>query len=189
VTPNVTMHEPFAAIVPPVSATVDAENVGVPPQVVAPLPTSVRFAGSVLVKATLLVATELALPSVTVTCDVAPGAIDVGLNVIAAVGPASTVNVADALLAFAGAFVDVTAPAASVAVYVPGVADVRSSAIVQLEDDGIVPFDSAIDEPLAIAVPPQLLLVFAVAATVRFDGRLSVNAAPLTAALLFGFVI
>ena len=47
--------------------------------------------------------------------------------------------------------------------------------------------ESAIEEPEATSVPPQELLLFAVAPTARFVGRASENAAPSIDAL-FAFV-
>src|SRR5262249_32573653 len=43
--------------------------------------------------------------------------------------------------------------------------------------------------PVAVAVPPQVLLRFGVEATTKPEGRLSVNASPLSVTLLFGLVM
>jgi len=73
--------------------------------------------------------------------------------------------------------------------FTPAVVPCTSTETVQLALAARVPAESVTwPEPAtAVAVPPQVLLRFGVAATTRPAGRLSVNAIPFSVTLVFGF--
>src|SRR5471032_1258637 len=113
VTLTVTVHEPPAVMLPPLSATLGPllAPVTTPPHVVAAPAAAVfsRLAGYVSVKATPVMAVALVLVSVKVSTDAAFGDTDVGLNAFAIVGCARTVSV-EVAAAAVPALVVVTAP-------------------------------------------------------------------------------
>ncbi len=126
VTLTVTVQEPLAGIVPPVSATVLPPFVAVtvpPVHVVAPAGVALltRLAGYVSVNAAPVIGDAFEFDSVMVRTVVEPGAIEVGEKAFATVGCARTFNVAVAAAA-APALVVVTTPV--VLMYAPAVVDV-----------------------------------------------------------------
>ena len=99
-----TVHEPDAGIVPPASCTLLPLLAAVTtpaPHVVAPPAAAVftRPAGYVSVNAAPVIADAFGLVSVMVRTEVAPTPTAVGANDLVAVGCASTVSVAAALVA------------------------------------------------------------------------------------------
>src|SRR5205085_1381128 len=101
-----------------------------------------------------------------------------------------TMTDADAGALFAPAD-DVTLPAAIVFVYVPVTFDSTSTEIVHDAPPVIVPplSVSELAPPVAVKVPPHVVLAFGVDAFFRFVGYASVSATDVIAAAGFGLVI
>ncbi len=72
--------------------------------------------------------------------------------------------------------------------FTPDVVPVTFTETVQLVLNASVPAARLMELPTAVAVPPQVLFKFGVAATTSPVGRLSVKAIPVSATLVFGLV-
>ena len=189
-------HWLFTAIVAPESEIpVGAVVVKVPPQTVEDAFATVNPTGSVSVNATPFKATVLATGFVIVKVKdvVALSAMFDGLKTFAIEGGATTVNTAVLLAAPVPPSVDVTAFV--VLLFVPAVVPVTSTENVHDDpaagDAVSVPPERLMlpDPPAAVIVPaPHEPVMFGVAATTTPEGRLSVNATPLSALAVFGFV-
>src|SRR5437899_580006 len=175
---------------------VAAVVVSVPPQTVDEALATVRPTGSVSVNATPFKATVLAAGFVIVKVSdvVAFIAIVDGLNALTIDGGATTVRLAVLLAAPVPPSVDVTAFV--VLLFVPAVVPVTSTENVHDDpaagDAVSVPPERLIEVPPAFAVmvpAPHEPVMFGVAATTTPAGRPSVNATPLNATFVFGFVI
>src|SRR5437899_507863 len=174
---------------------VAAVVVSVPPQTVDEALATVRPTGSVSVNATPFKATVLAAGFVIVKVSdvVAFIAIVDGLNALTIDGGATTVRLAVLLAAPVPPSVDVTAFV--VLLFVPAVVPVTLTENVQVDpaagDAVSVPPERLIEVAPAFAVmvpAPHEPVMFGVAATTTPAGRLSVNATPLSALAVFGFV-
>src|SRR5438552_504775 len=197
VTVTLNWHWLLTAIVAPVSAMpVGLVVVKVPPQTVADALATVRPVGSVSVNATPVNATVLAdgLVMVKVSEVVAFSAIVFGLNTLAIEGGATTVNTAVLLTVPVPPSVELTALV--VLLLLPAVVPVTSTENVHVEpaagDAVSVPPDRLmllLPATAVIVPPPQDPVTLGVAATTRPAGRLSVNATPLNATLVFGLLM
>src|SRR5438445_497037 len=172
---------------------VGAVVVKVPPHTVADALATVRPVGSVSVNATPVSASAFApgLVIVKVSDVVAFRPVPLGLNTLAIAGGASTLSEAEAVPPVPPS-VEVTLPV--VLLLLPAVVPVTSTEKVQDDpaagDAVSVPPDRLM-VPLpavAVIVPlPQEPVTLGVAATTSPAGKLSVNATPLSATLVFGF--
>src|SRR5258708_902816 len=190
-------HWLFTAIVAPVSVIpVGFVVVSVPPQVLDELLATVSPVGSVSLNATPVSATVFAAGLVIVNCNelVAFRAMLVGLKTLAMVGGATTVRVAVLLVVPVPPSVEVIAPV--VLFSSPALVPVTFTEKVQ-EDPAA---GDAVNDPLlrvmvllpavAVTVPlPQAPVSPFGVATTTPAGRLSVNAIPLSALAVFGFVM
>ena len=189
-------HWLFALMVAPVRVIpIGAVVVRVPPQTVEDAFATVNPTGSVSVNATPFKATVLATGFVIVKVSdvVALIAMFDGLKTFAIEGGATTVRTAVLLVAPVPPSVEVTAPV--VLLFVPAVVPVTSTENVQVDpaagDAVSVPPERLIEVAPAFAVmvpAPHEPVMFGVAATTTPEGRLSVNATPLRALAVFGFV-
>jgi len=190
-------HWLFTAIVAPVSVMpVGFVVVSVPPQVLDELLATVSPVGRVSLNATPVSATVFAAGLVIVNCNelVALRAMLVGLKTLAMVGGATTVRVAVLLVVPVPPSVEVIAPV--VLFLSPALVPVTLTEKVQ-EDPAA---GDAVNDPLlrvmvllpavAVTVPlPQAPVSPFGVATTTPAGRLSVNAIPLSALAVFGFVM
>jgi hypothetical protein len=187
VTLTETAQDEFAATVPPESDTLpeDAAAVAVPPQVfVSPgVAATVSPAGRLSVKATPVSAIEFELLIVIVSevlpfnvIDEAPNA----LLMLGGTGAAVTIRVAVPVLPVPPSL-DVTLLV--VLIRVPVAVAVTLSETAHDEFPARVPpdRDTLPEAATAVAVPPQVFVRAGVAATVSPEGRVSVNATPVSA--------
>jgi len=182
---------PLAAIVAPLNVItpVALVVVKVPPHTVVLESATVTPAGSVSVNPTPVSATvEFGLVIVKVRVLVPFTGMFVGLNDLAIEGGATTVIVADAVLPCAVSF-EVTFPL--VLFFTPAVVPFTSTFTVQVPLAAIEPplKVSVVSPAAGVKVPVQVLLAFGVAATSSPAGKLSVNATPVRAVVVFGLVM
>ena len=132
-------------------------------------------------------AVVLGLVSVMVSTLLAPLEMGEVTKVLATVGGPVTVSAADAAAPLL-ALVVVTAPV--LLVYTPPSAEVTLTVTVQLLLAGIVAPDSCTALPLSTAVtlPIQVVAALALLLLVKPAGYISLNAAPVIAALILGLV-
>jgi hypothetical protein len=181
----------FAAIVPPLRLITFVPCVAVivpaPHKPLSPFGVEItRPAGSVSLKATPLSATVVFGLLMVKERLVEPfSGMLAAPKVFAIVGAATTVTDAFDVLPVPPS-VDVTC---TLLFFTPAVVPCTSTETVQLALAARVPAESVteLDPPAAVAVPPQVLFRFGVAATTSPAGRLSVNAIPFSVTLVFGF--
>jgi len=197
VTSTVTVQEPLAAIVPALKVNVvlpaAGAKVGAPQLVVVAFGVAAtsKPAGKASVKATPVNAVPVfGFVIVKVKVEVPPTAIGSGAKFFAIEGALKTARVSFAVLPVPP-LVEDTFPV--VLFFTPLVVAVTSTVTVQLPLAGIVPPAKVnVVLPAAgakVGVPQLLVVTFGVAATSKPAGKASVNATPVNAVPVFGFVI
>ena len=170
--------------------------VSVPPHTVAEALATVSPVGSVSVNATPVSATVFAAGLVMVKVnEVVPfNGMPAGLNTLAMEGDATTASTAVLLVAPVPPSVEVITPV--VLLWLPAVVPVTSTEKLQVDpaagDAVRVPLDRLMLPLPAVAVivpAPQDPVTLGVAATTKPAGKLSVNATPLSALVVFGLTM